>query len=328
MSATSTSATTLSAETLFRRLKRRDPSAWRRFAVLYGPLVYSWARQAGRTPPEANKFVATFARRLASRIDEYRPEQGKFRDWLATQCQKLLDTQEPEEASEAAFNRKQWGGVILRALYEAGDTQQQTLFRRVMFDKESTEAVAQDGGLSKMSVYEARSRILHQLRGDLSAELAPGEKPVTRTPTGCLNPQAIHTFSIGLAPQETIDAAVVHLKACETCRESLWQNDCSSDPLVNLVRNLPPVEPHVDEQECKLAVNALKTNLQWMEPDGAPAKATKTSAPAASKPAKTKAAAGAAVSAAPNALGPGMWITLAVVAAVVATLSLLVIGAW
>jgi len=64
--------------------------------------------------------------------------------------------------------------VLLRALKrteEAAEPDLWIAFKRVVLDKESVEAVAQDLGLSKSVVYGAKASLMHQLRRDLAGEL-------------------------------------------------------------------------------------------------------------------------------------------------------------
>ena len=74
------------SRTLLERVKRQDPAAWRRFAALYGPIVYRWAAEC-RLPHEdavdvtqevflaASQSIAQFRRELAGQ---------SLRGWLWT----------------------------------------------------------------------------------------------------------------------------------------------------------------------------------------------------------------------------------------------------
>jgi RNA polymerase sigma-70 factor (ECF subfamily) len=61
-----------------------DADAWRQFVAVYAPLVYRWCRRQGLQEADAadvgQEVLAQVARSI--RTFEYRPERGRFRDWL------------------------------------------------------------------------------------------------------------------------------------------------------------------------------------------------------------------------------------------------------
>lgn len=70
-------------------LRVRDPQdvrAWETFVAVYGPLVYGHCRKKGLHHEDAEDVTQkVFARVLRCIGDfEYRPERGRFRDWLGT----------------------------------------------------------------------------------------------------------------------------------------------------------------------------------------------------------------------------------------------------
>jgi RNA polymerase sigma-70 factor (ECF subfamily) len=79
---TNTSDSTSSS--LLMQVKNKDPDAWRRFADLYGPMVYQWCRQAGLTEPDVadvgqNVFAAVFRNIHGLRLDG---PKDSLRGWL------------------------------------------------------------------------------------------------------------------------------------------------------------------------------------------------------------------------------------------------------
>jgi RNA polymerase sigma-70 factor (ECF subfamily) len=62
----------------------QDAAAWAVFTDVYGPLVYGYCRRSGLQDCDAadvtQEVMAQVAR--AVRTFEYRPESGRFRDWL------------------------------------------------------------------------------------------------------------------------------------------------------------------------------------------------------------------------------------------------------
>lgn len=73
--------------TLLARLRDgRDDDAWREFVQLYGPVVYSFARNRGLQDADAADLMQEVLRsvaRNAARM-EYDPARGTFRGWLYT----------------------------------------------------------------------------------------------------------------------------------------------------------------------------------------------------------------------------------------------------
>jgi len=56
---------------LIERVQLQDPAAWKRFAHLYGPLVYYWGRQFGLNPDDASDLAQDVFQTLWKRIDGY-----------------------------------------------------------------------------------------------------------------------------------------------------------------------------------------------------------------------------------------------------------------
>jgi RNA polymerase sigma-70 factor (ECF subfamily) len=70
-------------------LRLRDPldaESWRAFVTLYGPLILRFTRQAGLQDADAADVAQDVLARVARAIRDftYRPECGRFRDWLGT----------------------------------------------------------------------------------------------------------------------------------------------------------------------------------------------------------------------------------------------------
>src|SRR5688500_7177705 len=68
-------------------LRLRDPQdgdAWRLFADTYAPLVYRHCRRQGLQEADAADVAQEVLTQVARSIGtfEYRPERGRFRDWL------------------------------------------------------------------------------------------------------------------------------------------------------------------------------------------------------------------------------------------------------
>lgn len=77
----------LTRVTLLNRLKSgRDADAWREFFQLYGPVVYSFARNRGLQDADAADLMQEVLRSVARNADkmDYDPKKGTFRGWLYT----------------------------------------------------------------------------------------------------------------------------------------------------------------------------------------------------------------------------------------------------
>jgi RNA polymerase sigma-70 factor (ECF subfamily) len=72
--------------TLLSRIEAQgDDEAWRLFARLYGPIVYSWCRDAGLQPDDVDDVGQEVFRVVARKIGTFeagRKASGAFRSWL------------------------------------------------------------------------------------------------------------------------------------------------------------------------------------------------------------------------------------------------------
>lgn len=186
---------------LLLRASEGDGQAWQRIAQLYAPLVYKWCRRYGLGPEDAADASQETFSTLSQRLETYDPSVSgaTFRGWLRTVTHnKVMDLhrlrQTPDarggtaniaalaelRASESSSAAGTGGGdapdesdrvevlrralVILRPRFE-----QQTwaAFWRTTVDGCSPDDVADELGISRWSVYKARSRVLHRLRTEL-----------------------------------------------------------------------------------------------------------------------------------------------------------------
>lgn len=71
--------------TLLRRVEEDDPESWSRFTRLYGPIVYSWCRNMGLQPDDAEDVGQEVFRVVLSKLCTFEPGKkpsGAFRSWL------------------------------------------------------------------------------------------------------------------------------------------------------------------------------------------------------------------------------------------------------
>lgn len=184
---------------LVSRVRARDAEAWRRFAELYGPLVYGWVRRAGFQPTDASDLVQEVFHHILNGIGGFRPDgaTATFRRWLwtitrneihlsfrrregqavaegGTDCQDRLhavadwlesETEPDEEASSARLARR-----ALQLVERDFDPQVWQAFWRTTMDGTSSTDVATDLGMTPNAVRQAKYRVLARLKEELGGE--------------------------------------------------------------------------------------------------------------------------------------------------------------
>ena len=185
------------ASSLLHRVKQRDGEAWSRFAKVYTPLVYGWARRGGLQQNDAADIVQDVFRTVFDKIDDFRHEgaSSNFRGWLwaitrnrvrlfyrqagprpdavggsdaAHQMQQVPDLFESESDPS---NANEQAAILDRALQLIrNDFSEQSwdAFRRVAIGGESATDVAADLGLSPSAVRQAKYRVLCRLRDEMA----------------------------------------------------------------------------------------------------------------------------------------------------------------
>src|SRR5262245_10245666 len=110
-------------------LRIRDPKdtqSWRTFVDVYGPLIYRHGRCRGLQDTDAADVAQEVLFQVSRSIQtfEYRPEQGRFRDWLGTVTANKICTFQARQAG-AAHGRGEAGNADPMANLAAGqqDTQ-------------------------------------------------------------------------------------------------------------------------------------------------------------------------------------------------------------
>jgi RNA polymerase sigma-70 factor (ECF subfamily) len=177
---------------LLARVRQSEPEAWRRFARLYGGLVYGWARRLHLQEADAADVMQNVFEAVHRSLAQYRPEaSGSFRGWLWTitlnktrdlirtrrrrpetpggeaMQQRLLalpDALEadlfPEPAATGADLLKQAADLIS----EEFDPKSWTCFERMVIAGQSAAEAAADLQMSVAAVRQAKYRVLRHLR--------------------------------------------------------------------------------------------------------------------------------------------------------------------
>ena len=169
-----------------------DAEAWRTFVDVYAPLVYAYCRRRGLQEADAADVaqdVMTEAARCLPTF-EYRPERGRFRDWLGTLTRRRLArffgaNSRRKTVGDAALEGaaappdaewvEEFHGRMLhvglervRPRFEAATWR---AFEMTWLEDRPPAEVARDLGLPVEAVYVAKSRALKALR-EVILELA------------------------------------------------------------------------------------------------------------------------------------------------------------
>jgi RNA polymerase sigma-70 factor (ECF subfamily) len=183
---------------LLERVKAQDAEAWRRLIRLYGRLVLYWCRQAGLQHADRSDVFQEVVRAVVRHISSFQRGRpgGTFRGWLRSITRtKICDhfrrqRREPPAAGGSDVHRWLQGfpegdgdsgedeagshpeSVILvneaLSLIQA-EFQERTwrAFWRTAADGLSTDAVAEELGMTPAGVRKAKSRVLGRLRQEL-----------------------------------------------------------------------------------------------------------------------------------------------------------------
>ena len=182
---------------LLARVRRRETAAWERFAALYTPLVYGWARRGGLQASDAADVVQDVFRTVFQKIEDFQREgqPSRFRGWLWTITRnrvRLFYRQAAPQAQAAGGSEAAWRleqvpellenedepaaeqtrrALVHRALQLikqdfADDTWQ--AFWRLAVEGDSANEIAADLGMSVGAVGQAKYRVLARLREELA----------------------------------------------------------------------------------------------------------------------------------------------------------------
>jgi RNA polymerase sigma-70 factor (ECF subfamily) len=172
-------------------LRLRDPLdlvSWRLFVDVYGPLAYRHCRRRGLGHEDAEDVTQEVFRRVAESIRtfEYRPEVGRFRDWLGTvvrnEINRFLKKKYATAGHEGAMTRDlndlegrgedssweaEFNAHILQAALARSrphfDPETWRAFELVWVENRPAAEVAREVGRAIDWVYVCKSRVLKRL---------------------------------------------------------------------------------------------------------------------------------------------------------------------
>ena len=127
--------------TLLDRIRSSDQEGWRRFVILYTPLIAYWCRRQGVSREDADDVTQEVLRAVASGIGDFRqgPQGSSFRGWLRSVTHhKAIDWRRYQSRQPAGAVGGTEAGLMLQGLPEGGDggeddpEQLSGLFRRAL----------------------------------------------------------------------------------------------------------------------------------------------------------------------------------------------------
>lgn len=185
--------------TLLLRLNSDGPErelAWSQFCDRYEPIIAGFARRWGAPPEEVHEIVQHVVAGFfaAQPRFAYDPSKGRFRGYLKACVRNRLrqsrrnpmvsidspgfagdaPEQEADEAWDQEWERQRLALAVARVRADLGDGPTFQAFEAVTLRGQNPDQVAAALGLSRDSVYQAKSRVLARLRlaiDDVDAEL-------------------------------------------------------------------------------------------------------------------------------------------------------------
>lgn len=176
-------------------IRAMDPAAWQRLVEVFGPVVYRWCRASNVPERDAADVVQDVFATVAKGLENFQrqKESGSFRSWLAT----ITRSRTIDYFRQAAGREAATGGTdALQALHQHAEQLDSTvttegvegiLSRRLLqtveaefesvtwqafwsttIDHQKAGDVAEELGISRASVYQAKSRVLKRLRERLA----------------------------------------------------------------------------------------------------------------------------------------------------------------
>ena len=171
----------------------QDAEAWNTFVALYAPLVYRYVRHRGLQDADAADLTQEVLGEVvrAIRSFDYRPERGRFRDWLRTIARRRLarflqgrscrpEETRDTEALEDLEAVEEGGGVdwdesfnarvlvtALGRIRPCFEPMTWRAFERVWLENRSAAETARELSIRIDRVYVAKSRVLKRLEQEV-----------------------------------------------------------------------------------------------------------------------------------------------------------------
>jgi len=185
------------SSTLLVRARSRQPEAWRQLSRLHGPQVYRWARRAGLQADDAADILQEVFQAIWASLDGFRRDRpdDSFRGWLwtitrnkvrdhfrrlarspraiggTTAKQALAEMADvpleepPESARQTRVELHR--GVLQLIRDQFTPTTWQAFWQATTTERTSAE-IAEELGISKKAVRQAKFRVVRRLREELA----------------------------------------------------------------------------------------------------------------------------------------------------------------
>ena len=163
-----------------------DRLAWSEFTAVYSPLIYNYCRLRGLQSADAADVTQEVLVRVANGIlkFEYDNRQGLFRDWIARVVNneisrfttRRVKIPEPNSETMDSGQADDWNELFYQHIMDAAldrceqrfTTETWNLFKESWIHQRPVQEVAAEEGVAVDKVYVARSRVLKQLRHEVS----------------------------------------------------------------------------------------------------------------------------------------------------------------
>ena len=182
------------SSSLLRRVRSRDPEAWRRLVRLYAPMVFLWGRHCRLNAHDAADIVQETFLAVSTHMQQFRRDRpdDSFRGWLWTIARnKIRDFYRSRTNSVQALGgaaaekslaqvpdvpddietRKSVLGLVERLALDLIRTEFEErtwqAFWQLTVDGRLAADVAADLGMTKRAVRQAKYRVLHRLRQEM-----------------------------------------------------------------------------------------------------------------------------------------------------------------
>jgi RNA polymerase sigma-70 factor, ECF subfamily len=176
---------------LLEQLKKPDPqAAWERFAELYTPLLYYWARSQGLAEEDAADLVQEVFVLLVTKLPTFQYDRdGSFRAWLRTvtlnkhhelkrrKKPRALDPafdqpqEDPHRLLEESEHRLYLVRQMLQIVKPEFPPSTWQLFDAYVIQGRKPQEIAASHKIMPGTVYAAKCEVLHRLRRELDGLL-------------------------------------------------------------------------------------------------------------------------------------------------------------
>lgn len=181
-------AADFSVSTSFSLLERSlagETDAWSRLDDIYAPMIYRWIRDCGFQPSDARDLTQDVFIRVFKNLATFQQGPGRFRGWLWTITRNIIrDVVRERERKQlpispidlAIVEVTPWNAkdtsippreIVMRAtqhLLDDFNERTRIIVQEVIMAGRDANEVAEELGVSRNTVYIARSRALKKLR--------------------------------------------------------------------------------------------------------------------------------------------------------------------